>query len=442
MREIFEDDMDKRTNNDLLGWLGFHRYPSFRKSPALGGLLGVILTLVVGFVAFAGIAALVHFLMAVLRIGPYEAGEVHSAIRNIGLVLAAVFGAPFIAWRSMVAHRQAEIAEESHTTDRINKAVENLGATRVVKRQRRRETGKLAYEHFEKEMPPRINPDKPIFEEVSEPNLEVRIGAIYALERIARQNLDYHLQATEIISAFVRTNAPQLTLQASTPPFQPTTPRQDIQTAISVLARRSKQQIKIENDAEFRIDLKNTDLSGIDFGAGQFSAAMFNNSRLEAASFKECQLHGTVFNGSLLNFADFWGAELVGTRFNEIEISQGVLWGSFTGAAKVKGLTFIGANLTGLDSIHDDIFQNRTLGTKDTQLNDRDEGLPPEFPRLASALRSAVARQDPMQISEAEAVLRSTGFRYWCPYTKDDLALGSYLDAFYNEMGLKGFPYL
>ena len=141
------------------------------------------------------------------------------ALAIVGLLtsLGGIIGTPLALIRVHTTERQTVATEEGLVTDRINKAVENLGATRVIKRQRRRETGALAYEKGEHEKP---NYDKPIFEEVSEPNLEVRIGGIYALERIAKQNLDYHIQVIEIITAYIRQNAPALSLEPTNRPFE------------------------------------------------------------------------------------------------------------------------------------------------------------------------------------------------------------------------------
>jgi hypothetical protein len=40
--------------------------------------------------------------------------------------------------------------------------------------------------------------------ERTEPNIEVRIGAILALERIAKENLDVHVQIMELLCTYIR----------------------------------------------------------------------------------------------------------------------------------------------------------------------------------------------------------------------------------------------
>src|SRR4051812_11682912 len=86
-----------------------------------------------------------------------------DSARDLGLTLAAVIGLPLLIWREITGHRTANIAAERHRkqtdadrerriTDSFTKAVELLG----------------------------------------KPELEVRLGAIYALERIARESKRDH----------------------------------------------------------------------------------------------------------------------------------------------------------------------------------------------------------------------------------------------------------
>ena len=120
-------------------------------------------------------------------------------------VLGAVIALPVTINRLILSRRQTKTAEEGLITDRINKAVEMLGADKTVKRQRRRGNSRLAYAKGEDGKP---DFTKPIMEEVSEPNIEVRIGAIYALERIAQDSDRDHVQIMEILCAYIRQNAP------------------------------------------------------------------------------------------------------------------------------------------------------------------------------------------------------------------------------------------
>ena len=53
-------------------------------------------------------------------------------IRGIAFALAAIFGLPFLVWRTLVAQKQSDVSEQSLITERISKAVEQLGAEKEV----------------------------------------------------------------------------------------------------------------------------------------------------------------------------------------------------------------------------------------------------------------------------------------------------------------------
>src|SRR5262249_14345160 len=100
--------------------------------------------------------------------------------------------------------RNYEQAEQGQVTDRYTKAIEQLGSDR----------------------------------------LDVRIGGIYALERIARDSARDHPTAMEVLSAFVREHpgeqGPPLPAgdQAGDRPVERKT-RPDVQAAVTVIGRRN-----------------------------------------------------------------------------------------------------------------------------------------------------------------------------------------------------------
>ena len=231
-----------------------------------------------------------------------------------------------------------------------------MGATKVVKQQRRSpQSGKLQYET----KPSSQNPDKevidtkkPIIDEESQPNLEVRIGAIFALERISQDSLRDHVQIMEILTAYIRENAP---LEESDPsPFerwqqagrpdssqpriqdqlnwvqsQPA-PRTDIQTAMSVIGRRGPKQLKQElldtrhHKNGFQLNLKSTNLTNVFISDLNFARANFAFSRLDGVTFGAADLTEAIFSGAFLSFAWISNANLKGAN-----LSQSALAGAF-----------------------------------------------------------------------------------------------------------------
>ena len=132
-------------------------------------------------------------------------------IRNLAYAIAALLGAvalsatiPFQLIKVWVNERLAKTTEQGHMTDRITKAVEQLGAEKTVKLHREDSARKKLYEKVDG----KLDYKKPIITETTEPNLEVRLGAIYALERIAQDSLRDHITVMEILCAYVRNNAP------------------------------------------------------------------------------------------------------------------------------------------------------------------------------------------------------------------------------------------
>ncbi len=90
-------------------------------------------------------------------------------MRNLALIAGFVIGIPLAVWRSWTADRQAETAERGLRNERYQQGAEMLGSK----------------------------------------TLSVRLGGIYALERLAQDHPDdYHGQIIDLFSAFVRRPVP------------------------------------------------------------------------------------------------------------------------------------------------------------------------------------------------------------------------------------------
>lgn len=106
-----------------------------------------------------------------------------DATRGAVVALAAVLAAITIigtliaqAIRVWTSERQTRTLEQGHVTDRLTRAIEQLGAEKTVKRIEKDAEGADI-----RDAEGRLR-----VVETTVPNLEVRLGAIYALERIAR----------------------------------------------------------------------------------------------------------------------------------------------------------------------------------------------------------------------------------------------------------------
>jgi uncharacterized protein YjbI with pentapeptide repeats len=204
-----------------------------------------------------------------------------TASLGLGALLVALLGAPFLIWRSVVAQRTLDTTRDGLVTDRINAAVVSLGAEKEVNRigrSIRYRLGDIWHTEFEWQDERFTYPDDAIFRKddppsewqnigVTLPNMEVRVGAIHALGRIARENLGFHVQIMEILCAYVRENSPaddavkfkmpeedeawNDDVEAAKAAVQEglgklPKPRTDIQTALEVLGRRTPNQKRRE----------------------------------------------------------------------------------------------------------------------------------------------------------------------------------------------------
>ena len=175
-----EEKIPDASAPDLIAWLGFTNTPNWSKARTLGGIAGMILSLffLAAFVAAASV------LFGTIR--DVFAGTPTGPNLGAGALITALLGAPFLIWSTVIKHKSLGFQKEGHLTDRISKAVEQLGAEKTVKR---------------------------ADSEVTLPNIEVRIGGILSLERIAQDSTAYdhgrdHVRCMEILCAYIRENAP------------------------------------------------------------------------------------------------------------------------------------------------------------------------------------------------------------------------------------------
>ncbi|WP_323036643.1 pentapeptide repeat-containing protein [Pararhodobacter sp.] len=166
---------ENKPPQDLLEWLGINNAPNWKVARPLGPLLSVLL-----FLLFA-LALIATFAI----IGRVVLGYMDVTL-GVGGLIAALLGAPFLIWSTVLKNTTVRYQKEGHMTDRIAKAVEMLGAEKTVKKDGVEET---------------------------KPNLEVRIGAILSLERIAQDSTTHdkgrdHVRVMEILCAYIRENAP------------------------------------------------------------------------------------------------------------------------------------------------------------------------------------------------------------------------------------------
>jgi hypothetical protein len=189
-------------------------------------------------------------------------------------------------------------------------------------------------------------------EQLASPEIALRLGGIYSLERIAKNSKDDHWTIMEVLTAFVR-EPPSLKahleeekLLLELPTYihkakddkQPQKLRIDIQAALTVLGRRNW-----ENEEENqRIDLHNTDIRGADL-----SGANLKKANLNGANLKKANLNTAILDSAILSQANLEAAELPGANLKKAWLKEAILKGTELSFADLTEAQLIKADLEG-----------------------------------------------------------------------------------------------
>jgi uncharacterized protein YjbI with pentapeptide repeats len=169
--------------------------------------------------------------------------------------------------------------------------------------------------------------------------LDLRLGGIYALERVARESPNDHGPAMEILTAYVREHArrrPRNVREArgDDAPSRPTT---DVQAVLTVFGRRV-----LDHDAGLTLDLSETVLSAISLPLGaNLSGASFYAADLRSASLPTVDLQNSFFNHASLQ-----SAHLVLANLRGASLAEANLHGAGLAAADLQGAKLQGADLS------------------------------------------------------------------------------------------------
>jgi hypothetical protein len=233
--------------------------------------------------------------------------NVRSALLQVTVGLLVVVGA-VATWRQVHVNREGQI------TERLTRAVEQIGSE----------------------------------------NVDVRIGGIYALERIGRNSPSDRRTVQFILAAFVRNHAPWHA-GTSDGPEHPTASlaerfslrmvAPDIQVVVSVLARRSPYfDSRDTTPYRGRLYLSRVDLRGLEILRGELVKTHFQYSNLARAN-----LQGTRLDRSVLTAADLRECQLEEAGFVDADLSRAYLSGANLRGADLRGAILFGADLRNTD---------------------------------------------------------------------------------------------
>jgi uncharacterized protein YjbI with pentapeptide repeats len=238
---------------------------------------------------------------------------------------AVVLIGVYFTWRRLsAAERSNEIAREGQITERFTRAIDQLG-------------------------------------EPGDDKLDVRLGGIYALERIAIESDKDHGPIMEVLTAFLREHArwqPGSADPMSTeaPPLAsfwdaPSRPRADFQAVATVLGRRADERRRTEERA---LDLRRVNLRFADLRDAYLEWAELRGAHLEGANLRRAHLEGAYLRDAHLEWATLREAHverayLTEAHLERANLRQAHLKGAYLGGAHLQRADLRGADLGGAD---------------------------------------------------------------------------------------------
>jgi len=243
-------------------------------------------------------------------------------IGGFGLLLGLYF-----TWRRIeISQQELEATRDQQVTERFTRAIDQLGAT----------------------------------DDKREKKLEIRLGGIYALERIAWDSLamehspgrDYST-VMEVLTAYIRENTRQApepsngsSDEASTSDEAPVEadegakqsalpelhrPTADIQAILDVLNRT---QDRVPEEYRISLDLYEANLIGATLQKANLQGANLRGANLQGASLEVASLQGANLQKANLRGANLQGANLLAANLR---------------GANLRGANLLAANLHGVD---------------------------------------------------------------------------------------------
>src|SRR5664280_806782 len=169
-----------------------------------------------------------------------DAAARHTAITATRTGLAGILAVMGAGVGLAYTARTYRLSREGHLTDRYTKTVEQLGSDKI----------------------------------------DVRLGGIYALERLMRDSPTDQPTIVEVLAAYIRQHAPPASLdeaKTANSPTLPSSPDADVQAALTVLGRRTA--VAAENP----INLTGMHLAGAQLGGANLTGAILDRADLTRA---------------------------------------------------------------------------------------------------------------------------------------------------------------
>lgn len=226
--------------------------------------------------------------------------------------MAQIIGGVFFVLGLFVTYNTFELNREGQVTERFSKAVELIGSK----------------------------------------ELSVRLGGLYALERIANDSPKDHITVMEILAAYIRENSMKEPPETEPVPVPKIDEKQiaetfqeeplkdvydvattDVFAAITIINRRN-----IINDKErLKFDFTLANLNGVDIRYADFDEAIFDGTTFQGAVLSMSDFSYAKFQNANLKNADLMASDLISANLTNANLEN----------ANLKRVNFQAANLQG-----------------------------------------------------------------------------------------------
>ncbi|NET74514.1 MAG: pentapeptide repeat-containing protein, partial [Sphaerospermopsis sp. SIO1G2] len=193
-------------------------------------------------------------------------------------------------------------------------------------------------------------------EQLASDKIEVRLGAIYTLERIAKDSEKDQWTIMEVLTAFVRENAPikkeekpqskkplvdeWLNVQKEKEIEELPKLRLDIQECLTVIGRREHPDP--ENKS---LDLSNVNISKANLQEAKLQGANLEGTKLQEANLKKAKLQGANLERANLKGANLERANLKGANLERANLQEVILVKADLEAANLTEAILEGATM-------------------------------------------------------------------------------------------------
>jgi hypothetical protein len=237
-----------------------------------------------------------------------------TALPGLAAVIALIYTWQSINATTNATNRQLQIAGQGQVTDRYNAAITNLGS----------------------------------------PSVDVRLGGIYALQRIMQDSPRDQSTVVAVLCAFVRDHANAATAESARPSASLGTspaPRQvptDIGAAMTVVDTRNTAYDSLGTLGDFtNVDLSGMNLTAVTLVGADLVGADLSGAILFGGYLADARLLGADLSGANLDNAYLGGAHLDYANLTRASLRDAILTHANLNLADLTHANLTHANLTG-----------------------------------------------------------------------------------------------